>query len=328
MKIKNIFFDLFVLGLITLSFFYGYKHNEFLVAGVNVNAENILIIIFTFAVFSLSSFALINAIYRFLDSSLSYFPKTKRVLEFFYKDIPLIVFGSFALIFEMFAFIKEMSQNLIDIFQSSRKPLEVKSQANDSAQKAALDLLMDDEDEDIEMVHVKSVNQKINDHDNDKIETLRRVVSGFSDIKNFKFEGNNQDTQYLKIYLSPKDVPLDKNFEIFSTFIQQWPKSNKQRLIMTDFNSLREPSFMDVVEGKVNLSRVIRKNLAPNTDVLAKASISNQVSEKKLFSLVSLLKDHYDEVVVLIPEGQEPEWETAYQVFNSEGFVQSNSRSI
>ena len=97
---------------------------------------------------------------------------------------------------------------------------------------------------------------------------------------------------------------------------------------MTDFNSLREPSFMDVVEGKVNLSRVIRKNLAPNTDVLAKASISNQVSEKKLFSLVSLLKDHYDEVVVLIPEGQEPEWETAYQVFNSEGFVQSNSRSI
>ena len=328
MKIKNIFFDLFVLGLITLSFFYGYKNNEFLVAGVNVNAENILIIIFTFAVFSLSSFALINAAYKFLDSSLSYFPKTKRVLEFFYKDIPLIVFGSFALIFEMFAFIKEMSQNLIDIFQSSRKPLEVKSQANDSAQKAALDLLMDDEDEDIEMVHVKSVNQKINDHDNDKIETLRRVVSGFSDIKNFKFEGNNQDTQYLKIYLSPKDVPLDKNFEIFSTFIQQWPKSNKQRLIMTDFNSLREPSFMDVVEGKVNLSRVIRKNLAPNTDVLAKASISNQVSEKKLFSLVSLLKDHYDEVVVLIPEGQEPEWETAYQVFNSEGFVQSNSRSI
>ena len=328
MKIKNIFFDLFVLGLITLSFFYGYKNNEFLVAGVNVNAENILIIIFTFAVISLSSFALINAAYRFLDSSLSYFPKTKRLLEFFYKDIPLIVFGSFALIFEMFAFIKEMFQNLIDIFQTSRKPLEVKSQANDSAQKAALDLLMDDEDEDIEMVHVKSVNQKINDHDNDKIETLRRVVSGFSDIKNYKFEGNSQDTQYLKIYLSPKDVPLDKNFEIFSTFIQQWPKSNKQRLIMTDFNSLKEPSFMDVVEGKVNLSRVIRKNLAPNTDVLAKASINNQVSEKKLFSLVSLLKDQYDEVVVLIPEGQEPEWETAYQVFNSEGFVQSSSRSI
>lgn len=328
MKIKNIFFDLFVLGLITLSFFYGYKHNEFLVAGININAENILIFIFSFTILSLSCFALLNATYRFLDSSLNYFPKTKRVLEFFYKDIPLIVFGSFALIFEMFAFIKEMSQNLLDIFQKSRKPLEVKSKVNDSAQKAALDLLMDDEDEDIEMVHVKSVNQKIKDHDNDKIETLRRVVSGFSDIKNYKFEGNTQDTQYLKIYLSPKDVPLDKNFEIFSTFIQQWPKSNKQRLIMTDFNSLREPSFMDVVEGKVNLSRVIRKNLAPNTDVLAKASINNQVSEKKLFSLVSLLKDQYDEVVVLIPEGQEPEWKTAYQVFNSEGFVQSSSRSL
>ncbi|MCH2534467.1 MAG: hypothetical protein MK008_08510 [Bdellovibrionales bacterium] len=287
-----------------------------------------MIFIFSFLVLALSGFAIVNATYRFIDSSLSYFPKTKRVLEFFYKDIPLIVFGSFALVFEMFSFIKEMAQNLIDIFQKSQNPVEAKSQPNDSAQKAALDLLMDDEDEDIEMVHVKSVNQKINEHDNDKIETLRRVVSGFSDIKNYKFEGAAQDTQYLKIYLSPKEVPLDKNFEIFSTFIQQWPKSNKQRLIMTDFNSLKEPSFMDVVEGKVNLSRVIRKNLAPNTDVLAKASINNQVSEKKLFSLVSLLKDQYDEVVVLIPEGQEPEWETAYQVFNSEGFVQASRRNI
>ena len=317
-----------VLGIISASFLYGMKHYEFTLANVNVHSENILIFVFALTILSLSLFTIVNATYRFLDSSLSYFPRTKRFLEFFYKDIPLIVFGSFALIFEIFDFVKEMGQNLIQIFQNSRQTEEFKAHDDSQGltQKAALDLLMDDEDEDIEMVHVNSVNQKINNHDNEKIETLRRVVSGFSDIKNYKFKDSEEDTQYLKIYLSPKDIPLDKNFEIFSTFIQQWPKSSKQRLIMTDFTTLKEPSFMDVVEGKVNLSRVIRKNLAPNTDVLAKASITNEVSEKKLFSLVSLLKDQYDEVFVLIPEGQEPEWKKAYQVFNSEGFVQSSCR--
>lgn len=297
-------------------------------AGISLNSEIIFIAIFSFIVVVLSLAVSVNTLFKFIDSSLSFFPKTKRFLQFFYKDVPSVVFSPFVLIFKMFVSIKKLGLNLIAII---KKPAGTKQKHEDnknhsSAQKLALDLLFDDEDEDIEVVQVHSVNQKIKQHNDKNIEALRRVVNGFSDIKHHRFEGSLEDTQYLKLYLSPKDMPLDKNFEIFSTFIQQWPKSSKQRLIMTDFPSLKEPSFMDVVEGRVNLSRVIRKNLAPNTDVLVKSNINNQVSERKLFSLVSLLKDQYDEVIVLVPEGQELEWQTAYGIFNSEGFVQTNSR--
>lgn len=321
-----------IYSLILSGFILGYmfqiSQTTISVAGLTLNADNVFIFLFAFTVFCLSFYVLALLSFKFIESTLSYFPNIKKLLAFFYKDIPLIVFGAFALIFEMFNFVNSITEKLFQLRKKSNTSSKADTATTGAAQKAALDLLLDDEDEDIEMVQVQSVNQKINDHNKDNIESLRRVVSGFSDIKHYKFENTNiSDTQYLKIYLSPKDIELDQNFEIFSTFIQQWPKTGKQRLIMTDFPTLKEPSFMDVVEGKVNLSRVVRKNLAPNTDVLAKTSITNSVSEKKLFSLVSLLKDQYDEIVVLVPDGQESNWKTAYNIFNSDGFIKSHGRT-
>lgn len=261
------------------------------------------------------------------------------------KEFPLMLLAAGLLLAEIFVVVYQGAHKLLkhlDIQMQKRisgyKKVKTKIIDSSSVQKiekilhlrrelsgnVALDLINTQDDSRIAVTGLELPK-------NGERELLYKVTGTFSDLKGCHFlekeissdvgfikDSSSEKEEYLTVYSAPKDKHFDKDLDVFAEFIQTWPVESGKRLIIANFPDSEERSFLDAVDGKTMLSHIVHKNVLPNTDVIMKSNMNNQVSPKKLLSLVAILRERYENVYVVEKDQLVNNWQVAYDCFNRE----------